>query len=140
MKKAENVISEEIALNELENFVNEWVEKPEGKDKLKDSYPYIFEALMSGNLIIGEDLVPVYNLIAPIKNEAGEVSKENVNFKTRITPTTQAKLAKGLNIANDQLQFALVCISHIIGEPIIMLDKFRKKDYNTIRELSSVFM
>lgn len=134
------VISEEIALNELEKFVNEWVDKPESKDKLRESYPHMFDALMVGNLIIDEEKIPVYKLANSIKNDAGEVSKSEVTFKTRISPINQARIGKGLNIQLDQLQYALNCISYIIGEPINMLDKFSKKDYNTVREVSSVFM
>lgn len=134
------VLSEEIALNELESFINEWVEKPESKDKLRETYSNIFDALVSGNLVIDEEKNPVYKLVNPVKNDKGEVAKDEATFKTRISPINQARLGKGLNIQLDQLQFGLNCVCYIISEPINMVDKFSKKDYNAIREIASVFM
>lgn len=138
MKKTE-VISEEIALNDLELFVNEWVEKPEPKDKLKESYPNILEALMSGNLVM-ENNIPAYKLAVPIKNDKGEISISDISFRTRISPSNQASLGRGLNIQFDQLQYALNCISYIINQPIAIIDNFSKRDYATVREIASVFM
>jgi len=135
----EKVISEDVALNDLEAFVNEWVEKPEPKDKLIESYPMMFDALTSGNLVL-ENKVPTYKMVTPIKNVKGEVSISELNFKTRISPMNQAALGKGLNIQLDQLQYALNCICYIIGKSPQEVDHFGKLDYNTVREIASVFM
>lgn len=135
----EKVISEEVALNDLELFINEWVEKPEPKENLKESYPMMLEALMNGNLVL-ENNVPIYTMSAPVKNVKGEVSLSEITFRTRISPSNQAGLGKGLNIQLDQLQYALNCISYIINQPIAMIDNFGKRDYNTVREIASVFM
>ena len=137
--KKENVISDEIALNDLEAFVNEWVEKPETKDKLAESYPMILEALLNGGLVL-ENNVPVYTMTHPIKNVKGEVSVSEITFKTRISPINQAALGKGLNIQLDQLEYALNCICYIVNQPKAIVDQFSKKDYNTVREIASVFM
>lgn len=137
MKK--ELISEEVALNELEVFINEWVEKPEPKDKLKESYPNILEALTLGNLVF-ENNVPTYTLSTPVTNVKGDVSLSEITFRTRISPSNQAGLGKGLNIQLDQLQYALNCISYIINQPIAIIDNFGKRDYNTVREIASVFM
>jgi hypothetical protein len=135
-----NKINEESALIELESFVNHWAEKPVKNEELKDSYSNILEAICSGNLVINENKEPVYTLLSPIKNDKGEVSVSELNFKTRILPNTQASLSKGIDISKEQLRFMLICIAHIIGQPIQMLDKFSKKDYNTIREVATVFI
>ena len=137
--KNKEVISEEVALNDLEAFVNEWVEKPESKDKLAESYPNIMEALISGNLVF-ENNIPSYTLATPVKNVKGEISISEITFRTRISPSNQAGLGKGLNIQLDQLQYALNCISYIINQPIAIIDNFGKRDYNTVREIASVFM
>jgi len=139
MSEKKQVISDENALNELELFINEWVEKPDPKAELKEAYPLIFEAITNGNLVLNEN-VPVYTLRNPIKNDDGQISESEINFKTRIVPSQQANLGRGLNIQLDQLKYALKCISFIVGKNEAMLDKFSKKDYNTIREIASVFM
>jgi hypothetical protein len=135
----EKVISEDVALNDLEAFINEWVEKPEPKDKLAESYPNILESLMDGNLLL-ENKVPVYTLVSPVKNVKGEASVSEITFRTRISPSNQASLGKGLNIQLDQLQYALNCISYIINQPIAIIDNFGKRDYAAVREIASVFM
>lgn len=135
----EKVISEDVALNDLEAFVNEWVEKPEPKDKLQEFYPMMLEAIVSGNLVL-ENNVPTYTLATPVKNVKGEVSVSEITFRTRISPSNQASLGKGLNIQMDQLQYALNCISYIINQPIAIIDNFSKKDYAAVREIASVFM
>jgi hypothetical protein len=137
--KNKEVISEEVALNDLEAFVNEWVEKPETKDKLSESYPNILEALIMGNLVF-ENNIPSYTLATPVKNTKGEISISEITFRTRISPSNQAGLGKGLNIQLDQLQYALNCISYIINQPIAIIDNFGKRDYNAVREIASVFM
>lgn len=137
--KKEKVISEEVALNDLELFVNEWVEKPEPRDRLKEFYPMMLEALVNGDLIL-ENNVPTYTMISPVKNVKGEISVSEITFRTRISPSNQAGLGKGLNIQLDQLQYALNCISYIINQPIAIIDNFSRRDYNTVREISSVFM
>lgn len=141
-EKLKNVMSEELALNELEQFINEWVDKPEPKENLAETYPNIFDALMSGNLVLDENKEATYKLITPVKNEDGtSVVKEEVKFKTRITPTNQARLGKGIDINTNQMQFMLICIAHIIGCSVVAeLDRFSKKDYKTIREICTVFI
>lgn len=146
MKK--QVISEEIALNELESFAAKWIKKPFIKDEkpgdyqgiLKESYCDILEAIMMGNLIIDENKVPTYKLISPIKNESGGIEVSEINFKTRIKPSVQPGLASGIDLKKDSFKFALNCIAYITGQTIAMLDNFEKEDYTVIRELSAVFM
>lgn len=137
--KNKELVNEEVALNELEVFINEWVENPEPKDKLKEFYPNMFEALVNGNLVI-EDKKPTYNLVKPVENTKGEVSVSTLNFRTRVSPVNQANLAKGLNLQTDELNYALNCICYIIDQPKAIVDHFRQKDYSTVREICSLFM
>ncbi len=138
--KNTNVISEEIALNELELFINRWVKKPEAKDKLKDAYSNIFDAIMAGRLVINDDKVPTYTLEHPIKNSDKEITLSQIDFKTRVKPVVQADLADGLDLSKQSAKFALRCIAYITGQPTAMLDNFEKEDYNLIREVAALFM
>jgi len=138
-KVLEEVMSEENALNELDLFVKEWVEKPIEKEELKKSCPSMFEALISGNLVI-QDNIPTYKMVEPVKNIKGEISVSDITFKTRISPVNQANLGKGLNIKTDDLMYTLNCVCYIIGQPKEIVDHFRSKDYNTICEIASFFM
>lgn len=134
-------MSEELALNELEKFINEWVDKPEPKEKLADSYPNILSGLISGNLIFDDKNEPIYTLRNPVLKEDGAVSKSEVKFKTRILPSTQENLSKGIDLSKDQVRFMNICIAHICGCTVkAEIDSFSKKDFNTIREISTVFI
>jgi len=136
----QNQISEEIAQNELFEFLNNWLEKPIKFEDVAEAYPNSLEALCSGRLVIDENKIPTYSFIEPIKNDKDEVSTSNVTFKTRISPLNQARLGKGLNVSTDQLHFLLVCVAYIIGKTVQEVDKLEKKDYNTVREIASVFI
>lgn len=134
-------MSEEMALNELERFINEWVDKPEPKEKLADSYPNILSGLISGNLIFDEKNEPTYTLRNPVTSEDGNIIKKEVKFKTRILPSTQESLSKGVDLSKDQVRFMNICIAHICGCTVKSeIDLFSKKDFNTIREISTVFI
>ena len=133
------LISEELVLNELESFIQEWVEKPFERKDLKEAFSKTYSALESGNLPL-IDNVPTYKLNTPIKDKDGEDAIKEINFITRIVPSEQAKLAKGIDIFNDELEFQLRSISYIIGQPKSIIDKLSKKDYNTIREVASFFL
>jgi hypothetical protein len=76
----------------------------------------------------------------PIKNDAGDVSKSFVEFKTRIKPTVKADLAGGINLQKDVAKYSLVVIAHIIGVTVRELDKFESEDYDVISQLATVFM
>lgn len=141
MKNTKNVISEELALAELKSFIHKWVKKPVQDDKLADEYSDLLEAIMNGNLIIdSETKQPVYNLIYPIKNDAGNVSKSTIEFKTRIKPSTKADLADGLNLQKQQAKFSLRMIAYITGSTTAELDLYESEDYDVITQIAVVFM
>lgn len=140
-KIKENSISEEIAVNEVLDFVNYYSKKPIKIEDVKEQYLSTVEAVMSCNLIFeGEAKNPKYTLVHKLMNDEGGVYKDSVEFKTRIKPTTKADLAKGLDLQRDLANYSLRCIAHIIGTTVKELDKFEAVDYDVISEVSAVFM
>lgn len=138
---SKEVISEEVALNELKSFIHKWVKRPCKDDQLADEYSDILEAIKSGNLVIDSvTKVPVYTLLDPIKNEDGNISKTTVEFKTRIKPTTKASLAEGLDLKKQVAKYSLIIISHVIGCTVNELDRFEKEDYDVISQIATLFM
>jgi hypothetical protein len=137
MKK--QVISEEIAVNEVLDFINYYSKKPIQIDDVKEKHEAIVEAVVSGNLVF-EDKKPIYTLVHPIKNDKGEVSRDKVEFKTRIKPTTKADLAKGIDLQKDVANYSLRIIAYIIGSTTKELDLFEPIDYDVISEISTLFM
>lgn len=141
MSKNKNQISEEIAVNDVLEFVNYYSKKPIKIEDVKEQYLSTVEAVQSGNLVFeGETKKPKYTLFYTLKNDEGGVYMDSVEFKTRIKPTTKADLAKGLDLQRDLANYSLRCIAHIIGTTVRELDKFEAVDYDVISEVSAVFM
>lgn len=137
MKK--EVVSKEVALNELEKFINSFVKKPVQKDQLENVYPDILDAIMDGFVLFDESGLPKYKLKFPIKNDEGNVSLSEISFRTRIKPTQLAEIAKGLNLQTDVLTLQLRMTTFIIDQPVAVLDKFERYDLDAINQIASVF-
>lgn len=139
MEKKKTVINKEVALNDLEQFVNRFVKKPVEKEELEGVYPDILDAIVDGYLSFDASGVPLLKLKEPIKNEAGDVSLSEINFRTRIKPTTLAELAKGLQPQKEVFTLTLRMTAYIVDQPLMMLDKFGRYDYDVISSVASVF-
>jgi len=137
MKKT--VISKEVALNDLEQFINKFVKKPVAKEKLEETYPDVLDAIMDGYLSFDTNGVPVLKLKDPIKLEDGSVLHSEINFRTRIKPLTLANIAKGLNPQTEVFMLQLKMTSFIIDKDVEMLDNFSRYDWDVIQQLATVF-
>lgn len=135
----EKKISKEVALEDLGTFINKFVKKPVEHNELEETYPDILEGIMDGLVNFNSDGVPVYTLKFPIKAETGEVIYSEINFRTRIKPTTLADLAKGLHPQKEVFTLQLRMTSYIIDKSVIDLDKFERYDYDVINQIASVF-
>ena len=139
MAKQEAKISKEVALVELESFINRFVKKPVEFTELEETYPDILIAIMDGLVNFNDAGVPVYKLKFPITAENGDVVISEINFKTRIRPTTLADLAKGLHPQKEVFTLQLRMTAYIIEQSVVVLDKFERYDYDVINQISSVF-
>lgn len=134
-----NKITPEIALEELEVFLASHIRRPEKGDEAKEKYSNIYDAIIEGRLIIEEEKVQ-YKLLKPIENDSGSVTLDTVSFKTRIKPSDQAGIGKGIDVQKEPAKYGLLLLAHIIDQPKAMLDKFHKWDYNIINEIAMVFL
>lgn len=137
MKKA--VISRDVGIVDVENFVNTFAKKAIKTSDVEEKYLDILEAVEDGLLTFNESYVPKLTLKTPIKNTDGEVSLSEINFKTRIKPTDLANIGKGLNLATDTLNMQLRMVANICGQPIAFLDLLSKYDYDVVSSVASVF-
>lgn len=133
-------VSKDVALDDLEGFVNHYSKKPVERSTLSDSYPDVLDAIMEGHLSFDENQVPKLKLKNPIKGEdSGNIALDSLDFKTRIKPSDKANLGKGLSITTDILTYQLRITAHIIGQPIAILDKLSPYDYDVVSQVASVF-
>lgn len=137
MKKA--VISKEVALNDLEKFIDTFVKKPVAKDKLEEIYPDVLDAIMDGHLSFDKDMVPTYKLKDPIKLEDGSVLISEIKFRTRIKPLTLRALAKGIDLQKDPMGLSLNMVAYITDQSMEMIDNYEKYDCDAIQQIATVF-
>jgi hypothetical protein len=131
-------VTKEIALDELGEFVETYTyERPENW-KLEDEYPQVLKAIQKG-LIVFVDNKPTYSLVFPIKTDSGEIHVSECVFRTRIKPSQLAAITKGLNVAKQQVEYTLRCLSYVTGQSRTMIDKFEKFDYKVMEQVASVF-
>ena len=140
-EQEKNVISQEIALSELVDFMNEYSLLPTDSDEITENtdLKIVLLAIQKG-LLKFEDHIPVYTLRNPLQNDKGEQSVIEVTFKTRIFPKELIKLSKGINVSKDPMSFSLRCIAYLCGESESIVNKFSKFDYSVVQQISTVFM
>tara|TARA_R110000868_G_scaffold334900_3_gene595571 strand:+ start:10 stop:426 length:417 start_codon:yes stop_codon:yes gene_type:complete len=133
------VVSKEVALEDLEKFVNKFVKKPVPVNELEETYPDVLDAIMEGHLSFDENNIPELKLKFPIKGEDDNIALSKISFRTRIKPTQLADIAKGLHPQKEIFTLQLKMTSYIIDQPVAMLDKFDRYDYDVISQVASVF-
>lgn len=140
MKAKTPVLSREVAIKEVINFVEKWDERTKTSDQVEESYPDIIDALVYGNLTIDEDLKASYKLTTPVLNDKQEIVYDVISFKTRIKPKTLSDITKGMNIAKEQHLYLLKCLSYITGIEVPIIDNLSKTDYRVLDQLSTIFL
>ena len=108
-------------------------------EELEETYPDILDAIMDGFLSFDGTGLPVLKLKDPIKNEAGTVSLSELNFRTRIKPTTLRDLAKGIDLKKDPIGLNLKMIAYITDQTEVMVDNYSRYDYEVISQICTVF-
>lgn len=135
-----DLISKEVALEEVKNFILKIDESEISEDEIEESYPDVLKAVQSGNLVFDDNYKPTLTLKNPIKNDKGEDSVSVINFKTRIKPSEMKTVMAGVDMRKDKGEFILKATSFLTMQHKVMLDKFSKSDYRVIEQLCAVFM
>lgn len=134
-----SLISKDVALDDLEKFVNHYSKKPVERNTLSESYPDVLEAIMDGNLSFDENQIPSLKLQEALRDEEKNIFLDSINFKTRIKPSDKANIGKGLTIQTDILTYQLRMTAHIIGQPVAVLDRLSPYDYDVVSQVAAVF-
>jgi uncharacterized UPF0160 family protein len=132
-------VAEEVALKQLQQFVNKYTYNEVEFAKLQEDYPQALKAIQKGLLVFDDQLVPTYSLAFPIETEIVENSIKTVQFKTRIKPRTLANITKGIEVSKNQMAFTLKCLAYLSGLSEGELDLLEKFDYKAIEQVSTVF-
>lgn len=138
--KKEDVIVEEVAIKELQKYVETFKHEEVEDWKIKDDYPQLLKALRKGLVEFDKDMKPSYKLAFPIKTDEGNIAVSDITFRTRIKPSDLANITKGLDVPKHQFEFIIRSLCYITGETKTMLDKFDWFDYKVIEQISTVFL
>lgn len=136
----EEVIEKGIAIKEIQKFVEIHDDQKKPDYQIETDYPQAIKAVCLGLLTFDEHYNPKYKLKNPI-NENGDFPIKDINFRTRIKPTDLANIMKGVNIAQNQLEYTMRAFTYIARlESKAMLDLLSKFDYKVIEQISTVFL
>jgi hypothetical protein len=137
--KEGDIMTESKGLAELRVFLEDYVfEKLEDK-KIKKDYPQVLSALLSGKLVLGEEVV--YTLRQPICFKTGVVDIDTIKFKTRITVTEKENLAKNQDIKDNPLAYSYACMANVMNlQSKAYLNKVGKYDFKVCEQLATLFV
>jgi hypothetical protein len=132
-------VNEETALQDLYEFIKTHVRKPGAIEEVAQEYPLLLEAIQDGQFFVIDE-VPIFKLYEPIKTDSGDIDHDTLSFRTRVKPSVQERLSRGLDVQAQQILFAMRMFAYIIDKPKAYLDKYSKDDYKVIQEICRVFM
>lgn len=144
MKTEKKAISEEVAIQELTEFLKKYKKREFRKglmtrDKILDEYPNVIDALMDGLLIFNDKQEPKLTLREPIEAKDKDLGVYEVTFRTRIRPSDQARIMDGLNLQTQQAKYVIKFLSYVADLSQGEIDLLDKEDYDTINQIASVF-
>lgn len=138
--KKEDVIDHDVAISEIQKFVDKWTHEFVEDYQIEDDYPQLLKAIKKGLVKFDDDIIPSYTLAFPLLTDEGNIGLGKVDeFKTRITPNELARITKGLNVAKQQVEYIIRCLCHITSLNRGYINKIDKFDYKVIEQLSTVF-
>ncbi len=132
-------VSEDVAVQDVLDFVSKYNKKVKDGDKVLDLYPDVVEAVRLGNLDLSKEQ-PELKLLEPVKNTDGDIVFDVLKFRTRMKPSDHRRVSKGIDVSKDQLLFGHRCIAFIIDQEVAMLDRIEKDDYRICDQLSNLFI
>lgn len=138
--KLNYVIAEDVALNEIKEFVEYFKGVEQDEAEIQTLYPYTIRALRLGLLSFDEKQTPTLVLEDAIKTESGTVALSEVTFKTRLTTGDYQRIFNSIDGKKNELSTYLRTRAFLIGQPLAMLDKLGRFDEKAIIEITTLFL
>lgn len=99
----------------------------------------IVEAIMSGDLIINDDMTMTYNLAFPVKSENGNTELSSITMKPRLTAYEVQKATKG--ISQDEPFKLFTGYIHVLsGEVRGLVNKIDSVDFSLLQKIVGYFL
>jgi len=133
-------VAQEVAVTEVKEFIEYHLDEEISEEQVEKDYWDVVKYVMRADLDLSDKDAPVLKLRKPIKSESGEIVVETVKFRTRITKSQLANLAKGMDLQKDGLTFANRMTAFFIQQDSVpMLDLYGKFDMKVIDQLVGLF-
>ncbi len=140
MSKFNFKIAEELAVDEVLGFAENFVIAPITAAQVLDRYPQVVLAVQMG-LLVFNGKIATLTLLDPLLNTDGGVYLSEVTcIKPRVTYLDRKDLSKGLDPDKDVMEIAMKIVSFVIGKVLAEVNKLGKFDYTTLEQLATLFV
>ena len=142
IRDKESVISTEVALKEINDFLYIYLFEDKTDEELKEDYPQLITAIEKGMLVFDSDneMKPTFTLLNPVFTDDGSVDIDKIVFRTRMKASDSERIFKGINVNQDMPKYLNILISYFAQlKSRSYLDKISKFDKKVIEQVSTVF-
>lgn len=133
------VVSEEIAEEEVTRWLDRKRVVPWKRDKYKDQRKTLISAVQYGNLEVAENGILKQKLQFPVKDEDGGIALDALKYEPRVRVETLNKGLKGVDSDDDDGR-ALAYVCALTGKSKGMVKKLMLEDYSISQSIAVFFM
>ena len=143
IRDKESVISTEVALKEINDFLYIYTFKDKTDKEIEEDYPQLITAIEKGMLVFDSDneMKPTFTLLNPILTDDGSVDIDKIVFRTRMKASDNARMMRGLEMSKNQGDYVNRCYGYFAGfSSKNYLDKLSRFDQKVVEQISAVFL
>lgn len=139
-------VSQEVALEELKNFLKKHKSKEFRRgtltdEKIKTEYVDVLEAIEDGLLVFDDKNHPTYTLAHPLFEDADnqDLVVKQVKFRSRVKAADKTLVMDGLDFEKQRGTYVVKLLSYITKLSMTEVKQLEDEDYVVLNQLCSVF-
>lgn len=139
-------VSQEVALEELKNFLKKHKSKEFRRgtltdEKIKDDYVDVLEAIEDGLLVFDDKHHPTYTLEKPLFEDSDnpDLIVREVGFRSRIKAADKTLVMDGLDFEKQRGTYVVKLLSYITKLSMTEVKQLGNEDFVVLNQLCSVF-
>lgn len=131
-------INKDLAIKEIQDLVFEHTFENKSVEEIEKDYPQLIKAVVDGKATLGQK--PTFELYKPITDDADNVVKSSVEFRTRIKPLDMASITKGLDMSKETYKGVILMNCHLSGLAMGLYNNLSKLDEKVVQQMCSIFL
>lgn len=146
MKRAEKLVSTDVAIEDLKNFLQKHKSKEFRRgvmtqEKIEEDYIDVIEAIEDGLLSFDSNGNPIYKLRSPLYEglEDKTLMVKEVTFRSRIKEADKSLLMDGLNMQKQVGTYTIKYISFMTQLSMTEVKELETDDFEVLNQICSVF-